>query len=131
MGKYKYTTEFEIRANNKMLFNYLVTPAGLAQWFADKVSIDDYKNFNFVWDNRPHLARMTAQRLNRYVKFEFVPEDNQSNHDPSYIEFKLDMNELTQSSFLKITDYSDTGNEDDLQELWTHLVSNLREIVGG
>jgi hypothetical protein len=41
------------------------------------------------------------------------------------------MNELTQSSFLKITDYSDTGNEDDLQELWTHLVSNLREIVGG
>jgi uncharacterized protein YndB with AHSA1/START domain len=43
MGKYKYTTEFEIRANNKMLFNYLVTPAGLAQWFADKVSIDEYK----------------------------------------------------------------------------------------
>jgi hypothetical protein len=51
--------------------------------------------------------------------------------DPSYIEFKVDMNDLTQSSFLKITDYSDIENEQDLRELWTYLVSNLREIVGG
>jgi uncharacterized protein YndB with AHSA1/START domain len=131
MGKYKYTTEFEIRANNKMLFNYLVTPAGLAQWFADQVSIDDYKIFNFVWDNQPHYARMTAQRLNRYVKFEFISEDSQPGQEPSFVEFKLDMNDLTQSSFLKITDFSDIENEEDLRELWTGLVSNLREIVGG
>ncbi len=131
MGKYKYTTEFEIRANNKMLFPYLVNPAGLAQWFADQVTINENKAFNFVWDNRPHYARLTAQRLNRYVKFEFIPEDNSTLHEPSYIEFRLDMNELTQSSFLKITDFSDTEDEQDLKELWAYLVSNLREIVGG
>jgi uncharacterized protein YndB with AHSA1/START domain len=131
MGKYKYTAEFEVRANNRMLFNYLVTPAGLAQWFADQVTVDQSKNFNFVWDNRPHIARITAQRLNRYVKFEFIPEDNLPVADPSYIEFKVDMNELTQSSFLKVTDYSDIEDEQDLREMWTHLVSNLREIVGG
>ena len=131
MGKYKYTAEFEVRANNRMLFNYLVTPAGLAQWFADQVTLDENKNFNFVWDNRPHIARITAQRLNRYVKFEFIPENNLSSADLSYIEFKVDMNELTQSSFLKVTDYSDIEDEQDLRELWTHLVSNLREIVGG
>ena len=114
-----------------MLFNYLVNPAGLAQWFADQVTIDDYKIFNFVWDNHPHYARMTAQRLNRYVKFEFIPEDSQPAIESSYIEFKLDMNELTQSSCLKINDYSYTEDEQDLSELWTYLVSNLREIVGG
>jgi hypothetical protein len=74
---------------------------------------------------------MTAQRLNRYVKFEFVTDDKLPADDPSYIEFKLDMNELTQSSFLKITDYSDTEDAEDLRELWTYMVSNLREIVGG
>jgi uncharacterized protein YndB with AHSA1/START domain len=131
MGKYKYTAEFEIRASNKMLFPYMTNPAGLAQWFADKVSIDDQKVFNFIWDNKPHYARLTAQRLNRYVKFEFLPDGGPSANDLAYIEFKLDMNELTQSSFLKITDYSETDDEDDLKELWTHLVSNLREIVGG
>jgi uncharacterized protein YndB with AHSA1/START domain len=131
MGKYKYTAEFEVRANNKMLFNYLVTPAGLAQWFADQVTVDENKNFNFLWDNQPHYARIAAQRLNRYVKFEFIAEDSQLLTDPSYIEFKVDMNDLTQSSFLKITDYSDIENEQDLRELWTYLVSNLREIVGG
>jgi uncharacterized protein YndB with AHSA1/START domain len=130
MGKYKYTAEYEIRASNRMLFPYLVNPAGLAQWFADQVNYDENKNFVFIWENRPHLAKLTAQRLNRYVKFEFLP-DKDSSADVNYIEFKLDMNELTQSSFLKITDYSDTNNEDDLKELWGYLVSNLREIVGG
>jgi uncharacterized protein YndB with AHSA1/START domain len=131
MGNLKYTAEFEIRASNKMLFPYMTTPAGLAQWFADQVNIDDRKIFNFIWDNRPHYARLTAQRLNRYVKFEFMPEENFNADDPPYIEFKLDMNELTQSSFLKVIDYSQTDNEEDLKELWTNLVSNLREIVGG
>jgi uncharacterized protein YndB with AHSA1/START domain len=114
-----------------MLFSYITNPAGLAQWFADKVNIDGNKVFNFIWDNKPHYARLSAQRLNRYVKFEFLPDGESGSGDPAYIEFKLDMNELTQSSFLKITDYSETDNEDDLKELWTHLVSNLREIVGG
>ena len=131
MGKLKYTAEFEIRASNKMLFPYMTTPAGLAQWFADQVNIDDRKIFNFIWDNRPHYARLTAQRLNRYAKFEFISEEDTTVEDPPYIEFKLDMNELTQSSFLKIIDYSQTDNEEDLKELWTNLVSNLREIVGG
>lgn len=131
MSKYKYTAEFEIRASNKMLFSYMTNPAGLAQWFADQVNIDENKVFNFIWDNRPHYAKLTAQRLNRYVKFEFLPDGEPKQDDPAFIEFKLDMNELTQSSFLKVTDYSDTDNEADLKELWIYLVSNLREIVGG
>jgi hypothetical protein len=38
---------------------------------------------------------------------------------------------MTQSSFLKITDYSEVENEDDLRELWSQLVGSLREAVGG
>jgi hypothetical protein len=38
---------------------------------------------------------------------------------------------MTQSSFLKITDFSDLENEEDLRELWSQLVGSLREAVGG
>ncbi len=131
MGKYKYTEEFEMKASPKVIFSYLVNPAGLAQWFADDVNTDDYRVFNFIWDNSPHYARIASMRTNKYVKFEFLSDDRKEKTDPAYIEFKLDLNELTQSSFLKVIDYSDTDDEDDLKELWTHLVASLRESVGG
>lgn len=131
MGNHKYSAEFEIRASTKMLFPYVTSPAGLAQWFADQVSIGNDKVYNFVWDGQSHYARLTAQRLNRYARFEFLPEDGENVGELSYLEFRLDTNELTQSSFLKVTDYSGTDNEDDLRELWTNLVSNLREVVRG
>jgi len=113
-----------------MLYSYFTTPTGLAQWFADEVLLDGGKIFNFKWDNQPHYARITAQRLNRYVKFEFLDDNQAETQDPNYIEFKLDQNELTQSSFLKVTDYSD-ANEEDIEELWENLITSLRETVGG
>jgi len=38
MGKNKFITEFEINASQKILFPYLSTASGLAQWFADDVN---------------------------------------------------------------------------------------------
>jgi uncharacterized protein YndB with AHSA1/START domain len=131
MNKFKYTAEFELRASPKMLFPYLSSPAGLAQWFADDVTIDDQKVFNFVWDNTPHFAKITALRTNKYVKFEFITTRDRILPDSAFLEFRLDQNEMTQSSFLKITDFSDLENEEDLRELWSQLVGSLREAVGG
>jgi len=131
MEKFKFSAEYEMKASPRMLFSYVTTPAGLAQWFADDVSLDGGKVFNFTWDNRPHYAKITAQRLNRYVKFEFLNDNQEETENPNFIEFKLDQNELTQSSFLKVTDYSETDDLEDLQELWTNLIASLRETVGG
>ncbi|MBC8110461.1 MAG: ATPase [Verrucomicrobia bacterium] len=131
MDKYKYTAEFELKASNRMLFPYIATPSGLAEWFADDVKIDPDKTYNFIWDDSPHYARLTAQRPNKSVRFDFLNENQEIMEDAPYIEFKIDLNEMTQSSFLRITDYSDTGNDEDLHSLWQNLVANLREIVGG
>lgn len=132
MSKYKFITEFEINASKKMLYNYLNSASGLSQWFADDVNINEDKVYNFIWDGEDHKAKVAAQRTNYLVKFEFLPENGaDEEEDPSYVEFKLDMNELTQSVFLSITDYSENDDEEELQDLWSSLVHNLKEIVGG
>ena len=41
------------------------------------------------------------------------------------------MDELTQSVFIKISDYSDFDDEKELYELWKGLVENLKSVVGG
>jgi len=131
MAKHKYTTEFEIKASKKMLYQYLDTPGGLSQWFADDVTINEDKVYNFIWDGESHKARMISHRTNHVVRFEFLPEKPQDELDPSYLELKLDMNELTEAVFMRITDYSEETDEEELHHLWSNLISNLKEIVGG
>ena len=65
------------------------------------------------------------------MKFEFVPSNNEDEEDPAFFELRLEMNELTQSVFLKVSDYSDMDDTDELYDLWSGLVDNLKETVGG
>lgn len=127
MSKFKFVGEYEFKASKKMLYPYLSTASGLAQWFADDVNINEDKIFTIIWDGEQNQARMVSHRTNAQVKFEFVSEDT----DPNYVEFKIDMNELTQSVFIRVTDYSEMDDIEELEELWDSLMTDLREIVGG
>ena len=130
MQKYKYTEEFEINSSPRILFPYLQNPASLAEWFADKVSLDNDKVFNFIWDKSDHFARMVVNRQNKCVKYEFLDNDKKELTDAPYIEFKIQQSELTNGTFLKITDYSDMTNPKDLTALWHGLIGQLRDVMG-
>ncbi|MEQ9289711.1 MAG: START-like domain-containing protein [Cyclobacteriaceae bacterium] len=130
MSKFEYTGEFEFKASKKMLYPYLSTASGLAQWFADDVNIDEDKILTVIWDGEENKAKMVAHRTNSLVKIEFIPNDPEDD-DPNFVEFKLDMNELTQAVFIRVTDYSEMDDLAELGELWENLMHNLKEIVGG
>ena len=127
MSKKEFVGEYEINASQKMLYPYIFTPGGLCQWFADDVNINEDKIYNFIWDKEDHKAKMSSHRTNSFVRFEFISEDE----EPSYFEIRLEKNELTQSVFIRIVDFSDFDDEDELNEVWGGLVDNLRETVGG
>ncbi len=127
MAKTKFVGEYGFRASKKMLFPYISTASGLSQWFADDVNINNEdKVYTIIWDGEENKARMVSNRSNHHVKFEFVGDDD----DPNWLEMRLDVNELTEELFLRVTDYSDIDAEE-AQELWDGLVHDLKEIVGG
>lgn len=127
MTKEKFIGEYGINASKKMLYPYISTPSGLSQWFADDVNIDEDKVFTIVWDGEENKAKLVSSRSNHHVRFEFIGQEDE---DPNYVELRLDMNELTQEVFIRVTDYSDMDAEE-AQELWESLVNDLKEIVGG
>ncbi|MGF1639175.1 MAG: START-like domain-containing protein [Cyclobacteriaceae bacterium] len=133
MGKAKFTFEYEINASRKMLYPYLSSASGLAQWFADDVTVNEDKVFNFIYDDTDHYAKLTIQRLNNLVRFDFLKENglSETDIDADYIEFKLETNELTQTTFLKITEFADFESPEEQEEVWTHMLNTLKEIVGG
>ncbi len=131
-NKKLFTADYEIHASVKMLYPYIQTASGLGEWYAEDVRINNEdKTFTFYWDDEGHKARQVSHRTNHFVKFEFVPETKEDEKDPSYVEFRLEFNELTQSVYLKISDYSDFDDHRELSALWDSLVEQLRTIVGG
>ena len=130
MEKTKFVAEYELRASPKMLFPYLSTASGLSQWFAAKVNTMPEQQLDFQWDNESHIAKQVSMRQNKGVRFEFI-DAAENGSENSYVDFRIDQSELTQATFLRITDFSANPDEDDLHDLWSGLIDKLKEIVGG
>jgi uncharacterized protein YndB with AHSA1/START domain len=126
-----FVTDFEIHASIKMLYPYIDSASGLSEWFADDVRISPEKVFTFVWDHEEHKAKLSSHRTNHFAKFEYLPETKEDQTDPNYFELRLEVNELTQTTFLKVSDYSDFDDFEELQDLWEGLIENLKKVVGG
>ncbi len=130
MDKHKYVDEFEINASPKVIYPYLNSPANLSEWFAAEVKMERGKIFNFVWDDENHYAHLVASRMNKQVRFEFLNAEKEKERNPAYLDFRLQESELTNTTFLRITDYSEMTETEDLQDLWKGLVNNLKEVIG-
>jgi uncharacterized protein YndB with AHSA1/START domain len=129
MEKFKFITEFELRSSPKVLFPYISTPSGLEQWFAEKVTVLPNQRFDFQWDGDSHIAKQTGLRINKAVKFEFE-NTSEDDLDNNHLEIKLEVSELTQTTFLRVIDYSSNKDEAELISLWNGFMDNLKEIVG-
>ncbi len=129
MAKEEFVGEYEMRASKKMLYPFISSASGLSQWFADDVNINNEdKIFTIIWDGEENKAKMVSSRINHHVKMEFISDP--PTKDPNTVEFVLDVNELTNTVFIRVTDYSDMDIEE-AQELWDSLIHDLKEIVGG
>ena len=130
MSKQKFMGEYSINASRKMLFPYLSTASGLSLWFADDVNINNInKTLIFIVDGEEKIARIDSVKKNRYIKFSFL-EDGEVRKDHDYLEFRLEINELTQSVFIRIIEYTETDDLEESFQIWDNLLSQLKEIIG-
>jgi uncharacterized protein YndB with AHSA1/START domain len=122
----KYELEYTLNCSPKVLFSRLSTPEGLCEWFADNVNIDG-DIFTFFWKKSESKARLVALKENKFVRFEwFENSDEESN----YFEFRINIEELSGSLALIITDFADPEEKDDAIYLWDTQVSELKRALG-
>ena len=130
MAKQKFVGEYPINASRKMLFPYLSTATGLCQWFADDVNINNIdKTLIFLVDGDERIAKIDSIKNNRYVKFRFLNDDEKPK-DNDTLEFRLEINELTQSVFVRVEEYTETDDLEESYQIWDNLLSQLKEIIG-
>ena len=125
--KLKYELEFPIHASPSLLYQYISTPSGLSEWFADNVNSRG-ELFTFIWDDSEEKAKLIAKRSGERVKFRWLDEDGD---DTDYFfEIKIMEDEITKDVSLVVVDFSE---EDELEEsklLWENQVSDLKHVLG-
>jgi uncharacterized protein YndB with AHSA1/START domain len=131
MSKDQFVADYQLNASKKIVYTYLSTASGLQEWFADKVRIDEDKNYIFNFDQEDHYAKLNIVKANLHVRWDFFDPKSSGSHKESYIEFKLDEAELTQSLFLKIIDQSNFYSLDELDGIWDGLIAKLKGTIGG
>ena len=125
--KIKYELEFPITSSPQLLYQYISTPSGLSEWFADNVNSRG-EFFTFIWDDSEEKARMSSKKTGEKVKFRWVDEEN--NDGDYYFELRILVDEITKDVSLMVVDFAE---EDDMQEskqLWENQVSDLKHVLG-
>ena len=122
--KKKIRMEFEVKASPGLLFNYISTPSGLAQWFCNDVDI--YNNqYKFKWDGDENTAELLKRTNNKSMRFRW----KESKPD-EYFEFEIIQDELTDDVALVITDFVEASEEKNAMRLWETQVHDLKASLG-
>ncbi len=122
--KVKYQIEFVIQSSPHMLYQYLATPSGLSEWFADNVNSRGEK-FTFIWDGAEEDAKLIKRKSDEFVKFAWEDEE-----DDSFFEMKIIVDEITSDVSLFITDFAEEDEVDEAKMLWANQVSSLKQVLG-
>jgi uncharacterized protein YndB with AHSA1/START domain len=126
-NKIRYELEFPINSSPQLLYQYISTPSGLQEWFADSVNSRG-EFFTFIWDNSEEKARLYSKKTGEKIKFKWVDEEN---HDTEYyFELRILVDEITKDVSLMIVDYANPGDEDESKQLWESQISDLKHVIG-
>jgi uncharacterized protein YndB with AHSA1/START domain len=121
----KFEIEIVIRASATILYEFLVTPSGLSEWFCDDVNIRN-GIYTFIWDGQLQQARLLKTIEEQLVRYQWVDKT-----DGSYFEFKIQRDDLTNDISLIITDFAtDKSEQESSRLLWQSQIDKLLHVIG-
>lgn len=125
--KVRYELEFPLNSSPQLLFQYISTPSGLSEWFADNVNSRG-EFFTFIWDGSEEKARLSAKKTDEKVKFRWIDEENKDTD--FYFELRILEDEITKDVSLMVTDYAAEEDLDEVKLLWESQISDLKHVIG-
>ncbi len=123
--KQKFTLEFKVRCSPTILFEFLSTPSGLQEWFADKVDVwEDI--WSFTWSGGvPEKATVLEEDEDEFIRYRWLTMDKSE-----YFEFRIAKTEISNQTILVITDFAEKNDIKDQMQLWEYQVKELFHRLG-
>jgi len=119
--------EFPIQVSPSLLYQYISTPSGLSEWFADNVNSRG-ELFTFMWEGSEEEAKLLSKKADDRIKLRWTEDEEEGLN--YFFEMKIQVDEITKDVSLMITDFAEEGEEDEGKMLWDNMVSGLKQILG-
>ena len=126
-SKVPFSLEIDFQASPQLLFQYLSTPSGLSEWFADNVNSRG-EDFTFIWDDSEEYAKLLQKKTNEKVRFRWMNEEE--DQDDYHFEFKIVVDEITKDVSLIVSDFADEDELEEAKMLWENLIGSLKQVLG-
>ena len=125
--KVRYEIEFPINSSPQLLYQYISTPSGLSEWFADNVNSRG-ELFTFIWDDSEEKAKLMSKKTVERIKFKWLNEDD--SETDYFFEIKLMVDEITKDVSIVIIDFADEDEVEESKSLWENQISDLKHVLG-
>ncbi len=125
--KIKYDLEFVVQASPQLLYQYIVTPSGLSEWFADNVNSRGEK-FSFFWDDSEEEAILLRKKTNEFSRFRWLNGDD--DQEECFFEMRIVVDELTKDVSLMVSDFAEEDEVEEAKMLWESQISDLKSVIG-
>ena len=103
--KQLFTLEYPVRCSPPILYEFLSTPAGLQEWFADKVDERDHV-FIFSWNGSVEKAEVTDKEQDKFIRYRWLHSSKDE-----YFEFRIEKTEISDQTILVIKDFAEKSDE--------------------
>lgn len=123
--KIKYEMEFVIHASPAMIYNYISTPSGMSEWYADNVNSRG-QFFTFIWEGSEEKAKLITKKNKELIKFQWM-EDEDTDY---FFQLRIQVDEITKDVSLMITDFAEDDEVEEGKLLWTNMIGELKQILG-
>ncbi|WP_126973050.1 START-like domain-containing protein [Gynurincola endophyticus] len=122
--KQLFTLEYSVRCSPTILYDFLSTPAGLQEWFADQV--DEREGlFSFSWNGTVDRAEVLEKEEGKFIRYHWLHQP-----DNEYFEFSIEKSEVTNQTILVIKDFAEKAEIKDQTQLWDYQVKDLLHRLG-
>jgi uncharacterized protein YndB with AHSA1/START domain len=125
--KIRYEIEFPINSSPQLLYQYISTPSGLSEWFANNVNSRG-EFFTFIWDDSEEKARLSSKKTGEKVRFKWV--DSNDKDTDYFFELNILVDEITKDVSLMVIDFATENEISEAKLLWENQISDLKHVIG-
>ncbi len=120
-----FTVEVPVRCSPSILFEFLSTPSGLQEWFADKV--DEWDGvYSFSWNGgTPDKAKIMEKEQDKFIRFHWLHSEKNE-----FFEFRIEKTEISNQTILVVKDFAEKNEIKDQSRLWEYQIKELFHRLG-
>ena len=122
--KIKYEMEFPIHASPSLLFQYISTPSGMQEWYADNVNSRG-EFFTFIWEGSEEKAKLVSKNKGQSIRFQWLDDEDTD----YYFEMRIQVDAITKDVSIMVTDFAEDDEIEEGKMLWENMISELKQLL--